>query len=96
MSSRNIHLTNSQKKKALVLVECLNYIKQNFATTQIKLLLSNAKQMFIGLNDVKLEYLEICDKKTLQCSQNSNIPNAIALIAAFVGNTRLIDNIILD
>ncbi len=96
MSSRNIHLLNSEKTQALVLVECLNYIRQNFATTQINLLLTNAKQMFIGLNNVKLEYLEICDKNTLQPLQNSNTQNAVALIAAFVGNTRLIDNMILD
>ncbi len=96
MSSRNIHLSNSQKKKALILIECLFYIKQNFATTQITPLLTNAKQMFIGLTDVKLEYLEICDKNTLQPLQGNNTQNAIALVAAFVGNTRLIDNMILD
>lgn len=96
LSSRNIQLSKLEKQKALVISQSLNYIQQNFCKMPLNNLLSNAKEMFNGLNGVNLEYLEICDKSTLQPLQSNMTPNAIALIAAFVGKTRLIDNMMLD
>jgi pantothenate synthetase len=41
-----------------------------------------------------LEYLEICNKTTLEIlSPNENFNQGIILIAAYVGSVRLIDNI---
>lgn len=96
LSSRNIHLTKPQKQKALVLVQSLNFIKQNFYNIPLNELLIKAKEMYIGLNGVNLEYLEICDKSTLTPLQNNKTNNGIALVAATLGKTRLIDNMILD
>lgn len=96
LSSRNIHLSNIEKQNALVLYGSLKFIKENFKIMPLAQLINAAKAHFGGLNTVKLEYLEIYDKSTLNPLLNNNSQNAIALIAAFVGNTRLIDNMMLD
>lgn len=96
LSSRNIHLSVDEKQSALVLYKTLNYIKQNFKTVPNSQLLNTAKEMFNNLNNVKLAYISICDKNTLQPTLDIKSNNTIALVAAFVGNIRLIDNMMLD
>lgn len=96
LSSRNVHLNAVEKVNALVLVQSLNFIKQNFYNLPLNVLINNAKKMFIGLNGVSLEYLEICDKCTLHPLQSTKPNIGIALVAAMFGNTRLIDSMILD
>jgi pantothenate synthetase len=44
---------------------------------------------------VNLQYLELCDPETLE-PLSGNIERALLAIAAWVGKTRLIDNIILE
>jgi pantoate--beta-alanine ligase len=94
MSSRNIHLTPSDRKHALILSKSLNWVKDNFAGRRLPELKREAESM-IGIEpDVELEYFEITDGKTLsQASENTK--NIVALVAAKVGKTRLIDNVVI-
>lgn len=96
LSSRNIHLSETQRKKALLLSATLNNIKNNYTTLPLADLLQKAKTAFKGISDVKLDYIEIRDKDTLAPIVQYKTPNAVALIAAEVGDTRLIDNMMLD
>jgi pantoate--beta-alanine ligase len=58
-------------------------------------LIEAAKNVFAGTSAVRLDYFEIVDPDELTPVATINQP-ALAAVAAFVGNTRLIDNIVLE
>lgn len=95
MSSRNVHLSPEDRKNALVLSSALFYIQANYKQLQRDELLANAKQMIEQISDVALDYLTIADTTTLLPVSLDSEADTIALIAAKVGETRLIDNILL-
>ncbi len=94
MSSRNIHLSEDDRQHALILPDTLNWIKDNFDKRKILQLQKEAKLMINREPGVELEYLEITDGNTLNPASGRS-ENIVALIAARVGKTRLIDNVIL-
>jgi pantoate--beta-alanine ligase len=95
MSSRNIHLSVEERRHALVLSKTLNWFKQHFNRNNITPLISACKDMINAEPSVKLEYFEIVNGDNLNTA-NRQTKNIVALVAARVGNTRLIDNIILS
>jgi pantoate--beta-alanine ligase len=95
MSSRNIHLTPEDRQHSLILSFALAYIKDNFEKEPISHLLSKAKEMINKFSGVELDYLTIADGDTLQPVTEKNQSNLVALVAAKVGDTRLIDNMLL-
>lgn len=97
MSSRNIHLKDDDRQNALVLSKALFYIRDNYSNDlSLEELLQNAKAMFWGIDGVELDYLTIATTETLFPATHKSIQNTIALVAAKVGNTRLIDNILIN
>lgn len=94
MSSRNIHLTPDDRKNSLVLSKTLNWVKENFEPTKIAELQQHAIQTISAAPGVELEYFEIADGKTLHPATELS-ESVVALVAARVGKTRLIDNILL-
>jgi len=94
MSSRNIHLSQEEHEHALILSKTLYWLKDNFDKDNIEGLRKEAESMINGRQGVELDYFEIADGKTLKPA-NENTENIVALVAAKVGITRLIDNIIL-
>ena len=94
MSSRNIHLSEDDRQHALILPDTLNWLKDNFDKRKILQLQKEAKLMINREPGVELEYLEITDGNTLNPASGRS-ENIVALIAARVGKTRLIDNVIL-
>ncbi len=95
MSSRNIHLTENDRENALVLNKALQFVLNNFKTLTLTDLLSQAKKMINATNGVKLEYFTLANGDTLLPIKNKNCKNIVALVAANVGQTRLIDNMLL-
>lgn len=95
MSSRNIHLSPADRKHALVLSRALNYVQENFSTAAIDELLSDARAMITATPGVDLDYFTIANGETLQPVADKSAPDLVALVAAKVGETRLIDNILL-
>ena len=95
MSSRNIHLSPEDRQHSLILSSALAYIKDNFEKEPISQLLSNAKEMINRFPGVELDYLTIADGETLQPATEKSQSNLVALVAAKVGETRLIDNMLL-
>jgi pantoate--beta-alanine ligase len=91
MSSRNIHLTADDRQHALVLSKTLNWIKANFDINKLSSLKKEAEGMINAEPGADLDYLEIADAATL-LPADQNTKNIIALLAARVGKTRLIDN----
>lgn len=96
MSSRNIHLTAADRKNALVLSRALNYVKDNFSALSIPTLVENAKHLINETPGVALDYFTIANGKTLLPEEDKSHNDIVALVAARVGETRLIDNMILS
>lgn len=96
MSSRNIHLSAGDRQHALVLSKALQYVKDHFNAESIDLLLDEAKAIINSAEGVELDYFTIADGETLLPESNKNTPNLVALVAAKVGETRLIDNMMLN
>jgi pantoate--beta-alanine ligase len=94
MSSRNIHLSATERLQALALSKILFWVRDEFDRTQITALQQNAFEQLQQADGVQAEYLEIADGKTLQPA-NQNSKTIVALVAARVGQTRLIDNVLL-
>ncbi len=101
MSSRNVYLTKEERKSALALSRSLQKVEQLFKSgnRNIEELISAGKQTLAQDSGVKLDYFSIVDSDTLEelhkpGAQNINQP-ALVAVAAYVGKTRLIDNIVL-
>ena len=96
MSSRNIRLTEHQKKAAAQIYKRLCKISEmakNQSVTELKCWMLNE---FSKDLDLELEYFEISNPKSLQPSVNFKSASIhIACIAVFAGKIRLIDNILL-
>ncbi|QKJ31813.1 pantoate--beta-alanine ligase [Mucilaginibacter mali] len=95
MSSRNIHLSATERQNALILSKALFWLKDNFKSNNITQLQEQAANIIRQQDGVDLEYLEIADGETLHTA-NQNSVSFVALVAARVGKTRLIDNVLLN
>jgi pantoate--beta-alanine ligase len=96
MSSRNVYLTPEERKRALVLHHALLRAKNLADGGEVNAarLIAAGREEFARQNSVPLDYLEILNPDTLDPVEDvSN--GALVAVAAFVGTTRLIDNILL-
>jgi pantoate--beta-alanine ligase len=96
LSSRNAYLNPEERKAALVLYRSLRRAQELFDRGELDSakLISVGKQELAKEHSVRLDYLEIVEPDTLE-SIPAISKRALIAVAAFVGNTRLIDNIIL-
>jgi pantoate--beta-alanine ligase len=94
MSSRNIRLSAEERAHALVLSKALKLIKEQFPYHIYAELKELASSIISQEPGVVLDYFEIADGDTLLPAQ-ANAKKIVALVAAKVGNVRLIDNVIL-
>ena len=97
MSSRNAYLSAEQKQSALVLYGSLKEIARRFQSGErdTDRLIAAGKQIVAADSSVRLDYLEIVDPETLE-PLSIVTPPALVAVAAFVGSTRLIDNVVLE
>lgn len=86
MSSRNLRLTPEQRKKAPAIFRSLQQIKDGSASV------AEARKMLADAG-FRTDYLEVVDVNTLEMATASQ--NAVALVAAYLGEVRLIDNLVL-
>lgn len=96
MSSRNVYLDLQQRKQALVLQRSLMRVEQMAGAGEYNAtrLIAAAKEVFAGEPAVRLDYFEIVDPDNLD-PVNHVSKGALVAVAAFVGTTRLIDNMLL-
>lgn len=130
MSSRNIRLTENERKKAPAIYQALSWLKKNWGAGAPSEQLAYARSI-LEKNDFKIDYVEIADAADLKPLSDRapsagetllgegqlpagtqgraplqegspSLPeeraqqSAIALVAAFQGETRLIDNMLLQ
>jgi pantoate--beta-alanine ligase len=96
MSSRNAYLDSQQRKQALVLSRALNRI-QYLCDRGEKIaaaLIEKGKEVVAEEPGAELDYLEIVNSESLDPVENVS-QGALVAIAAWVGSTRLIDNLVL-
>ncbi len=96
MSSRNIHLSAEDRKHALVLSRALYQLKKRYVKEASAETLQEAVEIINNEPEVNLEYLEIVNMDDLDNDLTDPNKGTIALLAAKVGQTRLIDNMILS
>jgi len=95
MSSRNIHLTADDRHHALVLSKALQQAKAEFNSNQsLNAVKEHAENLISSEPGTQLEYFEIADGENLHTA-TLNSSSIVALVAARVGSTRLIDNVII-
>jgi pantoate--beta-alanine ligase len=95
MSSRNMRLNEVERKQALRIIESLNHIKNNIKKGKIEFLKKDAT-LFLENNGYKVDYTEIADAETLQLQHEwDGEKKLVALVAAYLNEVRLIDNIVL-
>ncbi len=96
MSSRNQLLDKSMRRKAPMIYEALKIVKIQSGYSTVNELKDYIDHRFNKIRNVRLEYFEIVDMKTLQPLKAwVESRNIIACIAVYFGNIRLIDNMIL-
>jgi pantoate--beta-alanine ligase len=97
LSSRNAYLNSDERKKALTLYRSLRRLAEVFQAGERSSakLIAAAKEIFATEPAVRLDYFEIVDPDTLESTPGID-NRALAAGAAFVGSTRLIDNILLE
>jgi pantoate--beta-alanine ligase len=100
MSSRNRYLSTSERKTATALFHALQKTSESAAARQresvdIDALTAELETHLRGTPGIELEYAVIVDADTLG-TFTADSETAVALVAAKVGATRLIDNLILQ
>ncbi len=95
MSSRNLRLREEDKNKATILYKALSFIKENIRSQNLQNIKQQAEEMIVNAGFDRIDYLTIADTETLHSLQSlMQKSEAVALVAAFVNDVRLIDNLI--
>ena len=96
MSSRNAYLNPAQRAAATVLYRSLQRVQtlRDNGERRSSKLIDAAQRIFLEEPEVRLDYVEIVDNDTLDPLDDVSA-GALVAVAAFVGSTRLIDNLLL-
>jgi pantoate--beta-alanine ligase len=96
MSSRNMRLTEEEKTRAATIYRALCLIKDQLAKGDITLLKEKANALLED-NHFRVDYVEIADARTLEPAHMwDGKQKLVALVAAFLGEVRLIDNLLIS
>ena len=95
LSSRNMYLSNEELKSAAALVSALRIIKSAVRSgeTSCKNLKQKVRSVFRNFPEAKLDYILFASYDSFTPIKLVN-DRTVAALAAFVGKTRLIDNVI--
>ena len=95
MSSRNMRLSTEEKEKASAIYQSLSLIKKLYKNENLAMLKQEA-QLLLEEAGLKPDYIEIVDATDLSMiNDRETNKKAIALVAAFMKEVRLIDNMLL-
>jgi pantoate--beta-alanine ligase len=96
MSSRNAYLNPEQRKQATVLYRALMRVQAlaDRGEKNANELSAAGRKIIAAEHSVRLDYFEIVDPETLEPVADTS-DGALVAVAAYVGDTRLIDNVVL-
>jgi len=97
LSSRNVYLSADQRRQALVLSRALKAVEELVAKGErgAGSLIGAARAVFARELAVRVDYVALVDWATLEAVGRAE-PGTLFAVAAWVGETRLIDNTILN
>ena len=96
LSSRNIRLSGDDRQRAPSIYKTLLYMSNNLQKSDLKQLIKEGKEK-LKIQNLKIDYLEVADAETLELvSELKGNKKLVALVAASLGEVRLIDNILLN
>ena len=97
LSSRNAYLNPGERKSALVLHRSLQCAQELFdhGERESAKLTAAGKKEFTKEPSARLDYFDVVDPDSLESIRVIS-KRALIAVAAFVGNTRLIDNIVVN
>ncbi|RYY40790.1 MAG: pantoate--beta-alanine ligase [Chitinophagaceae bacterium] len=94
MSSRNLRLSDDERKGSIAIFQNLDRIRLAFGTKDSRELEAEAKSDLEG-KGFRVDYIAICEPATLLPKTDGRRP-AVVLAAAYLGPVRLIDNLVLS
>jgi pantoate--beta-alanine ligase len=96
MSSRNLRLNEVERNKASAIYQSLSFIHQHWQDGHLPRLKKKTQEILEN-NDLKVDYIEIADAKNLELVNEWNgKQKLVALVAAYINEVRLIDNMLLN
>lgn len=96
MSSRNMRLSETERDAAVAIYQALDHIRQNLQQGSLSALLRQAAEQ-LAQKGFRVDYVEIADAGSLHPVDNwDGRQKLVALAAAFLGEVRLIDNLLLN
>lgn len=95
LSSRNVYLSDAERKVAPLLNRTLNFVKDSAQSGQLSLeaALEKGRNDLLALEGVELQYLEARHGETFLPATQFELPTVI-LLAAKLKSVRLIDNVV--
>lgn len=96
MSSRNTRLNSQTREEALILSKVLFWMRDHIHSMNRETLIQEAKEKINQFPSIKLEYLEVRNADNLQFVEENRAKeqDCVILIAAWAGDVRLIDNVL--
>ena len=96
LSSRNVYLSPDERTQALVLSRAVRHVESMIAMGERRapILISEGRKIFAAEPAVRVDYIEVVDWNTLLPVETA-APGTLFAVAAFVGSTRLIDNMVI-
>jgi pantoate--beta-alanine ligase len=97
MSSRNAYLNGEERRRALALHRALEAVEKAFHVGERAAahLSEIGKKVIAHDPHIRMDYFEVIDPVTLEPVEHIAKP-ALVAVAAYVGSTRLIDNLVLE
>lgn len=98
MSSRNVYLSDQERKSAVILHESLQkaqYFVQEEGIRDTETIVSTITKMIRKIQNITIEYVSIVAEDSLKEVMWIN-GRVLCVLAVKIGNTRLIDNMIID
>jgi pantoate--beta-alanine ligase len=95
-SSRNLYLSPEERAQALVLSRSLSEVEARYRAGErnSSKLIEVGRKAFASQPAVRVDYIEIVDPESLEAVASAET-GSLVVVAAFVGTTRLIDNVVL-
>jgi len=93
MSSRNVYLSDDERKQALTLSAALKRARELAVGGEqsSKTILTELRSLIEQQPDARIDYLQICHQLSL-ADQETVDADSVLLLAVYIGQTRLIDN----
>jgi pantoate--beta-alanine ligase len=97
LSSRNVYLSADERKQALVLSRAIRCVEEMVAggERRTEMLIDAAREILTREPIARVDYVELVDWETLWPVLSAS-PGSLFAVAAWIGNTRLIDNTIIQ